>query len=83
MLTSISSKALAFAVEAETLLRSIRQVRPDLDSEPIKAWAFAQALTSLEHDALYYLGVASRAVMRGDPLPWLPSPAAVTRNEPN
>lgn len=75
MLTLICSKVHAFAVEAETLLISIRQVRPDLDLEPIKAWANAQALTSLEHDALHYLGVARRAVMRGDPLPWLPAPA--------
>lgn len=75
MPTSINSRVQAFAMEAETLLLNIRLVRPDLDLEPIKAWANAQALTSLEHDALHYLGVARRAVMRGDSLPWLPAPS--------
>ena len=75
MPTSISSRVQAFAMEAETLLLNIRQVRQDLDSAPIKAWANAQAQTSPEHDALHYLDVARRAVMRGDALPWLPAPA--------
>jgi hypothetical protein len=78
-------KVQAFAVAAEQILRSIRQVRPELDLEPIKAWADAQALTSPEHDALHYLEVAYQAVVRGEPLPWLPTPSGlaptVTRNE--
>ena len=75
MLTSTSSRVQVFAMEAETQLLKIRQVRPDLDLEPIKAWANVQALASPEHDVLHYLGAASRSVMRGDVFPWLPGPA--------
>lgn len=74
MTTSSFFKVQSYSLEAETLLISIRHARPDLDLEPIKAWANSQAMTSLDHDALHYLGEASRAVMRSDPLPWLQDP---------
>lgn len=71
----------AFAVAVETVLRDIRQLRPDLELVAILAWANAQALISAEHDTLYYLHVAQQAVERDELLPWLPATSAVTRNE--
>lgn len=77
----------SFAVAVETVLRDIRQLRPDLELVEILAWANAQALISGEHDTLRYLHVAQQAVVRGEPLPWLLAPSGltptVTRNEPN
>lgn len=81
------AKAQAFAVTAEEVLRSIRRVCPELDLEPIKAWANAQAQASADNDALVYLDLARRAVVSGEPLPWLPVPSgltpSVTHNEPS
>ena len=70
MLPSSTIGVQAFAVAAETVLRNISQLRPDLDLALINQWANAQALASLEHDSLHYLDVAYRAVVRGELLPW-------------
>lgn len=81
MLTAVHPAVVAFAIEADTLLHRIRRLRPELDLAPIRAWAAAQAQADTEHNALHYLEKAYSAVVAGDPLPWLPAPAAVTRNE--
>lgn len=83
----INTRVLAFKVTADGILREIQVVRPDLDLAPIREWANAQAQASIEHDVLAYLDFARRAVVWGEPLPWLPAPSgltpSVTHNEPN
>jgi len=83
MLTAVHPAAVAFAIEADTLLHRIRMLRGGLDLAPIREWANAQAQADTEHNALHYLEQAYRAVVAGEPLPWLPATAAVTRNEFN
>lgn len=85
MLTAAHPAAVAFAIEADTLLHRIRMLRGVLDLAPIREWANAQAQADTEHNALHYLEQAYRAVLDDGPLPWLPAPSgltpAVTRNE--
>lgn len=78
MLTTIHSAAFGFAIKVDTLLQRIRVLRPDLDLAKIQAWAASQAQADAEHDALHYLAVADRAVVAGEPLPWLPAPSGLT-----
>lgn len=70
MLSPINSEVHAFSVAVETVLTSIRMVRPDLDLIPLHEWVNAQAQVSTEHGPLHYLEVAYRTMVRGEPLPW-------------
>lgn len=86
MKTSINNNSLAFEVAAYAVLQEIQAARPGSDLPAIRLWANDQALASPRHNALHYLDMAQRAVVRGEPLPWLPAPSGlaptVTHNEP-